>query len=92
MRYRISFEPRGVSGVPGVELEAAGYDVLEGRLILFAMISPLVNGPTDMKVTIVEYAPRVWRSVAAVGAFTEATAPPPTKETPGADPRRRQAG
>jgi hypothetical protein len=81
--------------VQGVELEAHHQVIREdGRLEFFAEL-PAPNAeaaPTaEAYPLIIAYGPGVWRSVAAVGAYTEATKPLP-KETPGENPGRREAG
>jgi len=89
MRYRISFGvPPGTTLavapllVQGVELEADRYDVIEGRLVLWHY-----DGPSDEGLPIIEYAAGVWRSICAVGAYTEATKP--LEKPPDENPRRR---
>jgi hypothetical protein len=97
VRYRVSF----AQGL-GLELEAAEYGISpDGELSFWAQVDEPVElkGPVAVELMqahqhrfrldiIVTYARGVWRSVAAVGAFTEATKPLP-KETPGENPRRR---
>jgi hypothetical protein len=89
MRYRVSFAvPPGTQLnvaqllVQGVELEAATVTFGPDQCVGFH------NEASEL---IIAYTPGVVRSVAAVGAYTEATKALP-KETPGEDPGRRQAG
>lgn len=86
MKYRVTFAaPPGVSLavaqalVAGQELEADEYTVVDGRVIFWGVD----------RSSIIEYAAGVWRSVAAVGAFTEATKAPPPERPPRENPQRR---
>jgi hypothetical protein len=90
LKFRVSFVvPPGtppnviVTLLSGSEIEADFYQI-DQRLGHLSILRVGKNGAHE---TIIVYAAGVWRSIADVGAFTEATARP---EAPSEDPGRHQ--
>lgn len=93
MKWRITFTvPSGVDRATammlnaGQDYEGDGYEVTTlGGVVLYRLLDPTVRKIGDpIRVTVIEFAPGVWRSIMAVGAAAT------DKAAPSENPRRRQ--